>query len=214
MFCFCKNLKIKKELKEFKDFKKTFKYEYKEIKEKNGIKFIGDDIVVDKDGNTVAETENWINAGFKLHGALPKVISNLFPYEFTFRGVKVKSIESIFQSLRFKDKKTQKLIFNLHGMPSNVVKVATDYNWKETYMLYFQGKTFHRESKEFDDFIDEMYISALQNPLYRGVLSKIDKQIIHSIGQESKKETLFTRYEFEFELNCIVSFLKTKKKNI
>ncbi len=211
MFCFCKKLKIKKELKEFKEFKKTFKFDYQEIIEKNGVKYIGKDIVVDKDGNTVSETENWINAGYKLHGPFPKVISNLFPYEFVFRGVKVKSIESIFQSLRFKDKKLQKMIFKLYGMDSNVVKVATDYNWKETYMLYFQGKEFNRDSKEFDDFIDEMYISALQNPLYRGVLKNINKQIIHSIGQESKKETLFTRYEFEFELNCLVAFLKSKE---
>lgn len=60
--------------------------------------------------------------------------------------------------------------------------------------------------------IDELYISAVQNPIYRAALCNCDKSIIHSIGEYEKKETTFTRYEFEFELNCLKDFIQHKEK--
>ncbi len=209
MFCCCK---IKKELKEFKEFKKNFKFEYKEIEEKkDGSKYIDGELVVDTDGNTQSSSEKWINVGYKLHGPEPKVLSNLFPYTFRFRGHKVASIESIFQGFKFKDKKMQKMLFKLYGMDSNCIKVAGDHDWKTTRTVYFQGKAINRDNDEFVDFIDEMYISALQNPLYRNVLKNIKKTIIHSIGTESKQDTVFTRYEFEYQLNCLKAFVQSKE---
>ena len=67
------------------------------------------------------------------------------------------------------------------------------------------------DSKEYELLVDELYISAIQNPIYRGILSNCNKFIIHSIGENNKKDTTFTRYEFEFELNCLKDFIQTKK---
>ena len=58
--------------------------------------------------------------------------------------------------------------------------------------------------------VDELYISAIQNPLYRNILKTTDRYIIHTIGAEAKEETVFTRYEFELQLNCLKDFLKEK----
>ncbi len=41
----------------------------------------------------------------------------------------------------------------------------------------------------------------------------MNKPIIHSIGKISKNETVFTRYEFEYMLNCLVAFLKESDLN-
>ena len=83
-----------------------------------------------------------------------------------FRGKKVKSIEGVFQGIKFKDKKAQNLMLNYFGIASNNIKVATDYNWQDTGILYWQGKEMNRFSKEYDDFLDELYVSAISNPLY------------------------------------------------
>lgn len=77
--------------------------------------------------------------------------------------------------------------------------------------MYWQGKEIKRDSDEYDNIVDELYISAIQNPLYRNVLKNINKPIIHSIGEVDKKKTVFTRYEFEFMLNCLVEFLKLER---
>ena len=67
------------------------------------------------------------------------------------------------------------------------------------------------KSKEYDLLIAELYISAIQNPIYRAALGNCDKDIIHSIGENKKSETTFTRYEFEFLLNCLKDFIQSKK---
>ena len=102
-------------------------------------------------------------------------------------------------------------MFTYYGTPAVHIKVANDYNWKETGILYWQGKAIKRESKEYDLLIAELYISAIQNPIYRAALGNCDKDIIHSIGENKKSETTFTRYEFEFLLNCLKDFIQSKK---
>ena len=60
-----------------------------------------------------------------------------------------------------------------------------------------------------DDFIDELYVSAIQNPLYRNVLKNVgNKYILHALGEKSKDDTVFTRYEFEYELNALKTFIQ------
>lgn len=115
-----------------------------------------------------------------------------------------------FSGVKFKDIEMQNLVFNYSGLDSNHVKVCSGYDWKETGILYWQGKEVNRFSKEYDDLVDELYISAIQNPLYRNILRTTDRNIIHSMGGKTKEETTFTRYEFEFELNCLKDFLKVR----
>ena len=56
--------------------------------------------------------------------------------------------------------------------------------------------------------VDELYVSAAQNPLYRQALKNVTNPIIHSVGKTLKSETVFTRYEFERELNSLSAFFK------
>ena len=206
--------KIKKELKEFKEFKKNFKFEMKEIEEKEDGSLFVDGVCIreGKEGEWVGETETFVNVGYKFHGPLPKVLSNLFHYEFVFRGHKLSSAEVIFQGFKFSNPKEQKLLFRYYGLDSNNIKITGDHDWKSTGTVYFQGKQIKRDSAEFDDFIDEMYISLLQNSLYRNALKKAgNKYILHAIGGKTKQDTVFTRYEFEYELNCLREFVNRNK---
>lgn len=164
-----------------------------------------------KNGNKVGETEKWVDVGYRNRGDYAQMLSNLFPYTFKFKGKRMRSIENFFQGIKFKDKKIQNYVFTYYGTQAVHIKAATDYNWKESGIVYWQGKEIKRDSKEYELLVDELYISAIQNPIYRGVLNNCNKFIIHSIGENNKKDTTFTRYEFEFELNCLKDFVQSKK---
>lgn len=209
-----KDAKIKKELREFQAFKKTYEFKMKEVEEKADGSLFCDGICIreGKDGEWIGETDTFVNVGYKFHGALPKTLSNLFPYKFYFKGFTLASAEGVFQGFKIKDKKTQRYLFEYKGLDSNNIKVSADHDWKQNMTVYFQGKPIKRDSKEFDDFIDELYISLIQNPLYRNCLKKVgDKYILHALGQKTKLDTVFTREEFERELNCLKSYVQSKK---
>lgn len=203
---------IEKELEEFKKFKTTYNYTLKEVQEINGKEYYEGEPLIDEEGNEVGDCEKWINVGYKRKGPYAKVLSNLFPYEFEFKGKKMSSIESFFQGIKFRDVEMQNLVFSYHSLNSNYVKVCSEYDWKKTGILYWQGEEIDRYSKKYDDLVDELYISAIQNPLYRNILKTCQKEIIHTMGAKEKTETVFTRYEFEKQLNCLKDFLKKEEK--
>lgn len=199
---------MEQELQDFKKFKKNYKFEQKEVNEIDGIKYCDGISLIDEDGKELGESEKWINVGYKLKGPYSKVLSNLFPYQFVFKGKEMGSIEGFFQGIKFKDIEMQNLVIKYSRLDSNNIKIASDYNWKESGIVYWQGKPIDRFSKEYDDLVDELYISAIQNPLYRSVLKQCNKYILHEMGTLEKEETVFTRYEFEKQLNCLKDFLK------
>lgn len=198
--------KYKKELREFKEFKKSFKFEQLKIVEKNNV-YKCDGVVIKDENGVVGESDKWVNVGYSLRGMYPKLLSNLFPYKFKFKGCTLNSIECFFQGIKFKNKKLQKQLFKYSGKEALVLQEATSYNWKETGIVYWRGKEIKRDSKEYDDIIDELYISAIQNDFYRNAIKNCKLPIVHLVGEKFKNETVFTRYEFEYMLNCLHAFL-------
>ncbi len=199
---------ITDELQTFRAFKKSYAFVQKEITNTHGELCCEGIPLNDGNGNLTAICEQWVNAGYKLTAPLSKALSNLFPYKFIFREQQLQCIESFFQGIKFKDGETQRHVFQYAGLDSNTIQIASDYDWRETGYIYWQGKAIKRDSLDYENLIDEVYISAIQNPLYRQVLKKTDRYILHSIGEKEKSKTVFTRYEFELELNCLSCFLK------
>lgn len=196
----------KKDLIEFKKFKSNYSFNQKKIIEKEN-KLYCDDILLKDENGYVSESTNWINIGYSLKGNYQKLLSNLFPYTFKFKGYKLSSIESFFQAIKFKEKSMQKKLFKYSGKEALVLKEASLYDWKKTKEIYFLGKKINRNSIEYSNLIDELYISAIQNKFYRNAIKKCNLPIIHVIGNDDINETVFTRYEFEFMLNCLHDFL-------
>ena len=197
----------KKELKEFIEFKKNYKFKQLEIVKKENDDLYCDGILLKEGNSYVGESEKWINVGYAFHGMYPKLLSNLFPYEFKFKGFKLNSIECFFQGIKFPNKDLQKKLFKYSGKEALVLQKASDYNWMETGKVYWQGKEIIRDSIEYDDLVTELYVSAIQNVFYRNAIKNCNFPIIHAIGEEDKSKTVFTRYEFEFMLNCLHDFL-------
>lgn len=112
--------KYKKELKKFKEFKKTYDFKQLEIIEKDNI-YLCDGIIIKDENGIVGESDKWINVGYSLRGKYPKLLSNLFPYKFKFKGYTLNSIESFFQGIKFKDKRMQKKLFKYSGKEASVL---------------------------------------------------------------------------------------------
>lgn len=199
-------------LQEYIEFKEKFEFVSPDIIEKDGIQYCNDRPIYAETGKFIAECDCWINVGYKIKGSLSKLLSNLYPYEFKFRGFQLKSIESFFQGLKFKDPAIQRMVFEYSGVDAYHIQAASDYNWKESGHLYWQGLEVNRYEEEYDLLVDEMYMAAAQNPLYRQALKNADKLLIHSVGKLSKSETVLTRYEFEKTINCLSSFFKQTDK--
>ena len=152
---------MKKELEDFRKFKSEYKFEFKEVCEIDGIKYCDEMPLIDEEGNEISECEKWVNVGYKSKGSFPKLLSNLFPYKFEFRGKKMSSIEGFFQGIKFKDIDMQNLVLKYSGINAYHIKMASEYNWKETGIIYWQGEPINRFSKEYEDIVDELYISAI-----------------------------------------------------
>ncbi len=210
------DLKIKKELKKFQKFKESYDFKLKKLEEKEDGSLFCDDICIreGKDGALVGESDSFVNSNYLLHGyKYSKVISNLFPYKFYFKGHKMGCAESVFQAFKFKSPKLQKLVFEYEALNANRIKGCEEYDWTVSGKIYFLGKEMNRDSKEYEDFIDELYVSLIQNPLFVQALKNVgDRYILHSIGVEDKTKTTFTRAEFEKELNAIKDYVLLKSR--
>lgn len=205
--------KIIKELQQFREFKKAFKFCQLPLEEVDGTLCCDGLPLYDNEGKLIGESEKWINVGFMIKSPLSRILSNLFPYEFEFRGCKLQSLEGFFQGIKFKNPSIQKYVFAYNGLNAYSLKAASDYHWQDEGNLYFQGTLLKRDSAEYEAVVDELYISAAQNPLYRQALKNADRMLIHSIGKTDKNETVLTRLEYETVINTLSAFLKNADRS-
>lgn len=194
---------------EYTNFRKAYKFEYKELKEIDECIYFDNELVKDSE-QKYAEGEHFINIGYNFKNSNSRILSNLYPMEFKFRGKKVKSIEGVLQGIKYKDKKTQNLVLKYSGLDAYHTRGCNllDF-WGNNGVLYWQGKPMIRNSEDYQNFLDELYISVLKNPLYqRALLATGEKYILHHIGNSNPNETVLTRYEYENRLETLRAFLK------
>ena len=205
-----------KDLHNFNFFLKKYKFVMPEVTKQDGDLYCDGKLIM-KDGKYIAESDSWVNVTSGLQNPLSRMLSNLYHYNFTFAHNKFGSLEGFFQGIKFKDKKLQKEVFKYHGLDALAAKGASDYNWKDEGIIYWQGKPIDRFSKEYDELVKKVYIAAIQNKLYRNALMNCTKTIVHIIGDEKKENSVFTRYEFEYMLNALKEYLieeNNKKKTL
>ena len=159
---------------------------------------------------SLEETDDVLNIGYNYKYSLSRMLSNLYPISFKFRGKKVSSIEGVLQGIKHKDKKTQNLVLKYFGLDAYHTRGANTIDfWGKTQKLYWQGKEMDRNSEEYQAFIDELYISAVKNPLYRkALLQTEDRYLLHHFGNDDPMQTVLTRAEYEERLNTLKEFVE------
>lgn len=209
-----KRRKNREKIKEFTRFRQNYPFEEQKLIQKEDEIFFNETCVEDKDGNKVFETEEFINTGYGSKNSISRVLSNLYPHKFVFRGRKVASIEGVLQGAKYKDKKLQNAVLGLAGLDAYHSRACNrEEFWGESGVLYWQGKVMRRNSQEYQDFIDELYISASENPIYKkALLSTGDKYLLHHIGNEDERQTVLTRKEYEWRMMALREFLRREEE--
>ena len=123
-------------------------------------------------------------------------LSNFRETRFVMDGVPVKSIEGLLQSLKTSDIERQKEICLLTGKEAKEAGAAIE-NF-DGYNLYWQGKTFTRDSKEYQNLLRRVYEARYDNDKYfrEAIFATKDKKLIHTLGSNDPKETILTNDEF------------------
>lgn len=196
-------------VKKYTNFRKTHPFKCEPITTNNDCIFFRDELIEDST-KKYAEDSTFLNIGYNFKNSLAKCLSNLYPISFKFRGKKVASIEGVLQGIKYKDKKMQNLVLKYSGLDAYHTRGANTANfWGNNGTLYWQGKPIDRHSEEYQLFLDELYISALKNPIYKSaLLATGDKYLLHHIGNVNPSETVLTREEYEQRLNTLRDFAK------
>ena len=204
---------MKKLLKEFALFRLNCGFTYLPVEEKDGCKYFCGQLVED-DKKKYSEGEGFLNVGYSFKNSPARVLSNLYPMQFRFRGQKVNSIEGVLQSLKYKDKKTQKLVWKYSGLDAYHTRGCNEIDlWTDKCVLYWQVKAMDRQGEEYQTFLDELYLSVAKNPLYRrALLATGDKYLLHHFGCEDKSKTVLTRFEYESRMFAVREFIKQKDR--
>lgn len=131
------------------------------------------------------------------------VLSNFYPNEFTYDGVKCGSMEGFLQSLKYKSIKKQQKICLLSGKEAKK-KGKYKFLWKLTGNVHWQGKKIKRQSQEYKDLILNAYIALSKNDEFiKAIKATENKTLIHSVGGQDERKTILTEKEFIDALNYI-----------
>ena len=122
-------------------------------------------------------------------------LSNFAPHPFILDGVEIASMEGFLQSLKFKNIDMQKYVCTLVGKAAKYK--GKDKKWWQTQTLYWQGKKYKRDSKEYQLLLNRAYNALYQNEGFKKALEASKPSILtHSIGKNDESKTVLTQSEF------------------
>ena len=122
-------------------------------------------------------------------------LSNFAPHPFVLDGVEIASMEGFLQSLKFKNIDMQKYVCTLVGKAAKYK--GKDKKWWQTQTLYWQGKEYKRDSKEYQLLLNRAYNALYQNEGFKKALEASKPSILtHSIGKNDESKTVLTQSEF------------------
>lgn len=136
-------------------------------------------------------------------GSKAASLSNFSPRPFVFRGIPAASMEGLLQGLKFKSPEMQRHVMTLVGKAAKFK--GKGKKWWRTQTLWWQGEPIERDSKEFQDLLDEAFTALFeQNQTARRALLATGKAVLtHSIGKNDPKRTVLTEQEFVSRLMAL-----------
>ena len=149
-------------------------------------------------------------------------LSNLYPHKFTLNAkpfapyvkgdeILCLSMESFLQSLKISNALAQKYFCeNYSGYIAYKAKLTMP-DWRKDQILYWQGKKFERNSKDYINLITYAYDKLYESNIYfREVVLPSFKNfyLVHTMGSNDLKETVLTEYEYIEQLNRLIKKIK------
>lgn len=130
------------------------------------------------------------------NGYPESALSNFAPRRFIFDGVECSSLEGVLQSFKFSNIEMQKHVCTLVGKGAKFK--GKNKKWWQKQELYWQGKVYKRNSKDYQDLLDRLYQAVYdQCEGFRDALKATQKATLtHSMGKNKVSETILTTQEF------------------
>lgn len=121
-------------------------------------------------------------------------LSNFYPHEFIFEGIKCGSMEGFLQSLKTDSTDCQQLVCSLTGKDA---KLRSTDTWKKEQNVFWKGHRINRHGNQFQLLIRRAYREMLkQNPDFKEALCATGtKRLFHSIGNPNPMDTILTEKE-------------------
>lgn len=125
-------------------------------------------------------------------------LSNFSPHPFVFDGVPCASMEGLLQSFKFDKTHIQEEVCKLTGFAAKKRGQARNKAWKQAQTLWWKGKSYHRDSDEYQYLLDTAYKAMYeQSEGFRKALAATGKATLtHAIGRNKTNETILTQREF------------------
>lgn len=123
------------------------------------------------------------------------MLSNFTPYEFTFRGKRFLSMESLLQGLKFETVETQNGVFERVGVKAKLR--GKKRKWYLDQTLYWQGTPMKRDSEEYKNIVCEAFYALAENiDFQKTLLATGNKRLYHTMGKSDPTRTILTEDEF------------------
>jgi predicted NAD-dependent protein-ADP-ribosyltransferase YbiA (DUF1768 family) len=154
-----------------------------------------------------------IDIGSSSKSELGRKLSNWTDYPFEFDGVKCRCIESLLQAFKFPNIKEQVESCGRRGYWAQRIGHNGD-GWKKNQILFWNGKEYKRDSKEYQDLLDRLFRACYTNndKAKIALLETGDAIFIHSRGKTDIKDTVLTAEEFIIRLETIRKELQDNAK--
>ena len=135
-------------------------------------------------------------------------LSNFTARRFMFDGVVCASMEGLLQAFKFENMNAQTNTCALIGFNAKFKGKNRNKRWKSMQTLWWQGKAYKRDSKEYQQLLDRAYSDLyFQDSSFRKALEDAGNAIFtHSIGHSNEKETVLTEREFCSRLQYLKDF--------
>ena len=129
-------------------------------------------------------------------------LSNFAPHPFTIDGVECASMEGFLQSLKFESIDMQRYVCTLVGKAAK--KKGARKNWKQKQELYWNGRAYKRDSKDYQNLLNRAYNRLYTNDgFYRALQATNGMVLEHSMGHSKSSETVLTKQEFTSRLTYL-----------
>lgn len=105
-------------------------------------------------------------------------------------------MEGLLQALKFPDAAKQRRVCELVGREAK--RAGGRVEWRESWLLHWQGLSLDREGVHYQAFLDEAY-DALFVESHRAraaLLATGESPLTHSTGSDDPSETILTATEF------------------
>ena len=122
------------------------------------------------------------------------MLSNFAQYEFTFRGKRFLSMESLSQGLKFETAETQNGVFERVGVKAKLR--GKKRKWYLNQTLYWQGTPMKRDSEEYKNIVREAFYALAENiDFQQSLLATDSKRLYHTMGKSDPTRTTLTEEE-------------------